>query len=496
MSDSGTMKARNLNLDMIRCTIVILVAYDHGPKTEDGYKGRVHVERNSMSVNLWWLYSICAVSGMLFAQSRRPLSAYIRKMMGFFVVGVGFNICCILLDGSFLGVNQPQLTMNLIVDLPFQMRYVVGLVVYALICTGLRHACRHGKIAALSCTCIGAVVLLACAEILPFDDGGSTSYLPNPGQWSHEPGFFRLHAISVIGFWFASAYVIYEVEERQQLTASSSAVVAVLGIVFAVPMAYFGWGNGDYFTPQIPVQVMHTFTSYLFGFIWAVVQHAGTEGRFRSFSKAMDSYWMLSIIFLLRGSIPRRVDHGSPEHLGDRLYVAWFEAREGRLTSSNIGVILGDQRLKTRDDLARQYLRPKENEKLPFVSDSCEYGTAYGEVARRRYCAWLKRHGLAVQVWGCMSRSSVVAVGAGYWFPDDVWKHIVSYCGINRKNRARHLCRYHTMMPYIMSMHKLKGVEPTMEYVRRDHNWVLQVLGDEEARRVVSEANQQCLREL
>jgi len=52
------------------------------------------------------------------------------------------------------------------------------------------------------------------------------------------------------------------------------------------------------------------------------------------------------------------------------------------------------------------------------------------------------------------------------------------------------------MMPYIMSMHKLKGVEPTMEYVRRDHNWVLQVLGDEEARRVVSEANQQCLREL
>ena len=72
----------------------------------------------------------------------------------------------------------------------------------------------------------------------------------------------------------------------------------------------------------------------------------------------------------------------------------WFEARRGKLTSSQIGVVLGWNPFKSRDDLARQY---KTGESKKFVSEACQYGTAHEEEARTRYARWLSRtQGLTV----------------------------------------------------------------------------------------------------
>ena len=79
----------------------------------------------------------------------------------------------------------------------------------------------------------------------------------------------------------------------------------------------------------------------------------------------------------------------------------WFDARRGKLTSSQIGVVLGNSRFKSRDSLAREYITGKSK---PFVSEACQYGTEHEEEARQRYARWLANN---------LSGASVIETG--FW---------------------------------------------------------------------------------
>lgn len=92
----------------------------------------------------------------------------------------------------------------------------------------------------------------------------------------------------------------------------------------------------------------------------------------------------------------------------------WFDARRGKLTSSQIGVVLGWNRFKSRDELAIQYTT---GESKKFVSEACHYGTDHEEEARTRYARYLERtQGLTV-------------VETGFW----VNEHSVNECFVGEE---------------------------------------------------------------
>lgn len=106
----------------------------------------------------------------------------------------------------------------------------------------------------------------------------------------------------------------------------------------------------------------------------------------------------------------RNVTQGTPE---------WFEARRGRLTSSQIGVVLGWNPFKSREELAAEYVT---GESQSFVSEACNYGQDHEDAARDRYARWLKRQNRSLHV-----------EETGFW----VNEHHVSECFVENQEHDR-----------------------------------------------------------
>ena len=77
---------------------------------------------------------------------------------------------------------------------------------------------------------------------------------------------------------------------------------------------------------------------------------------------------------------------------------------------------------------------------------------------------------------------------APFWFPDEVWRTILSYCGHTLRDRimrAEMLVNHHSSMPYVFSIHRLKGLDVTIQYLKGDHVWVFRVLGEDRIYEIV-----------
>jgi len=110
------------HLDVTRIICVCLVAIDHG---EQAYS-----EWNVIFVQQWTMQWIVLVSGICYALSKKSLSSYCYRLMVYVVLGVLVNLSAWMA----LGMDWRNNMFNVV----FQMWFVVGLMVYAVLLAPLK----------------------------------------------------------------------------------------------------------------------------------------------------------------------------------------------------------------------------------------------------------------------------------------------------------------------------------------------------------------------
>ncbi len=73
-------------------------------------------------------------------------------------------------------------------------------------------------------------------------------------------------------------------------------------------------------------------------------------------------------------------------------------------------------------------------------------------------------------------------------FPDEIWKLIIEGVVWKTEERAIKLINYHAMMPYMLSLHNLKGFTNNLQYHKTKNNWIFDLLGEDEVTQLINQA--------
>lgn len=89
---------RCVQIDFLRTLCVLFVCFHHAELRLDGVYFTEHFIGYALSCNLWVLWYLVIMSGMLFMLSSRPIGQYLLRMLGIMLFGMGCNTLGIVIS--------------------------------------------------------------------------------------------------------------------------------------------------------------------------------------------------------------------------------------------------------------------------------------------------------------------------------------------------------------------------------------------------------------
>jgi len=176
-------RPRNVLLDFLRALCVLFVVAHHASLRLDGVYFTGRFKGYPLSNNLWVLWYLAIMSGMLFGLSSGRLLPYLKRLFVVLAFGCVANLLGIVISWS----TNPDANNEISVEgVLYQMYYVVFIGMFGVVSYPARQACiqsqrPHPALAAISCLICGVFVVMPYTGLLPVP--GYHPSAPN----SHKP---------------------------------------------------------------------------------------------------------------------------------------------------------------------------------------------------------------------------------------------------------------------------------------------------------------------